>query len=130
MDPNVSASVSQKTSPEQDLAALHRLSTEVSSQASVLAAHQQQLVKLTSMTEELVRSMRSPSARGPAPAGATTSSESPIQKVSTHLGNPGNPRLSLPVINMMALLQNVKDSFLQCSIFINQQPNFYSTNKS
>ncbi|KAL0150647.1 hypothetical protein M9458_054064, partial [Cirrhinus mrigala] len=58
MDPTASDSSSQKTSPTQDPAAVFHLANEVSMQASVLATHQQQLQKLTSLTEELVRSMQ------------------------------------------------------------------------
>ena len=59
MDSNVSDSVLQKTSPPQDPAALDQVVTEVTRQASLLTVHHQQLDRLTTMTEELVRSMRS-----------------------------------------------------------------------
>ncbi len=48
----------QKTSPDFDPAAFYHFSTEVSAQASVLATHQQQLNRLTSVTEELVKTLQ------------------------------------------------------------------------
>ncbi|KAG1927373.1 retrotransposable element [Pimephales promelas] len=58
MDPHASASPLQKTSPTQDPAAMHHLASELSTQANILASHQQQLVKLTTLTEQLVKSVQ------------------------------------------------------------------------
>lgn len=106
MDPTASASSSQKTSPKQDPADFHRLASEVSSQANVLAAHQQQLVKLTALTEELVRSVRalsSPSmAENQAPSPAAPAPVPPA--VSSNLNQ---PKLSLP--EKLAHLLPVRD---------------------
>ncbi|KAI2656673.1 Retrotransposon-derived protein PEG10 [Labeo rohita] len=59
MDPHASDPSLQKTSPSEDPAAVYHLSTEVSAQAAMLATHQQQLQRLTSLTEELVRTLQS-----------------------------------------------------------------------
>ncbi len=58
MDPNAPDSALQKTSPDIDPAVFYRFTTEVSAQATVLATKKQQLNHLTSLTEELVRSLR------------------------------------------------------------------------
>ncbi|KAL0176817.1 hypothetical protein M9458_029147, partial [Cirrhinus mrigala] len=48
-----------KTSPNIVSAAVYRLTTEVSAQANILAAHQQQLARLTTLTEEMVKTLHS-----------------------------------------------------------------------
>ncbi len=58
MDPHSIDSSLQKTLPDLDPTAVYRLTTEVSAQANVLAAHQQQLARLTSLTEELVKTLQ------------------------------------------------------------------------
>ncbi len=80
MDPTASDSSLQKTSPPQDPAVLNQLFSEVSAQASMLAAHHQHLQKLTSLTEELVRTLQTlhvvsppPNPTPPAPAPANHS---------------------------------------------------------
>ncbi len=55
MDPHASDSSLQKTSPFTDPAAIYQLTSEVSAQATMLTSHQQQLQRLTSITEELVK---------------------------------------------------------------------------
>ncbi len=58
MDRNVTDPSLQKTSPEIDPAVFYHFTTEVSAQASALASHQQQLSRLTSLTEELVKTLQ------------------------------------------------------------------------
>jgi len=98
MDLTDSALSSQNTSPSQDPAEFHRLAKEVSSQASVLASHQRQLVKLTSLTEELVRSVQAltPQMAAANQAPVPTVPVPPLPVVST---TSNNPRLSLPEKN-------------------------------
>ncbi|KAL0190182.1 hypothetical protein M9458_012880 [Cirrhinus mrigala] len=65
MDPTHADSSSQKTSPSTDPATVYQLTTELSAQASMLATHQQQLNRLNTLTEELVKmlqALRTPSA--------------------------------------------------------------------
>ncbi|KAL0150499.1 hypothetical protein M9458_054316 [Cirrhinus mrigala] len=59
MDPDSVDPSLQKTSPNIDPAAVYRLTTEVSAQANILAAHQQQLAQLTTLTEEMVKTLHS-----------------------------------------------------------------------
>ncbi len=59
---------SQKTSPQSDPAALTQLTFELSAQANQLAIHQHQLTRLTTLTEELVRTLQGLSLSPPAPA--------------------------------------------------------------
>lgn len=105
---------------------MYRLTSEVSSQASMLAAHQQQLVKLTSLTEELVRSMQALTTQATAAAPSAASPGHPAQTVST---SSNNPRLSLPD-KYDGSPARCKGFLLQCSLFINQQSNLYSTGDS
>lgn len=92
MDLSESAAPLQKTSPDHDPAAVHRLSTELSSQASVLAVHQQQLTRLTSV-EELVKtlqSMRMTHAEARPPLTTLPAAVAPIQNATS------SPRLVFP----------------------------------
>ncbi len=57
MDPHSVDTSLQKISPQLDPAAAYRLSTEVSAQANVLVAHQQQLACHSSLSEELVTTL-------------------------------------------------------------------------
>lgn len=59
MDPLSTDPSLQKTSPHSDPAALVQISTELSAQASQLAMHHHQLNRLTSLTEELVKTLQS-----------------------------------------------------------------------
>ncbi len=93
MDPSACSDSLQKTSPEHDPAAIYQLTTELSAQAQQLTAHHHQLQKLTSLTEELVRTLQSlqlPSAASPA---------SPTPVVMAAARSPPasvNPRLAFP----------------------------------
>ncbi len=71
MDPHASDPSLQKTSPMADPAAVYQLTSEVSTQV-MLTSHQLQLQRLTSVTEELVRTLQAlqltaPSVATPAP---------------------------------------------------------------
>ncbi len=58
MDLNDTASSLQKTSPEIDPAVFFHFTTEVSAQAPILVTHQQQLTRLTLLTEEMITALR------------------------------------------------------------------------
>ncbi len=126
MDPHASDQSLQKTSPPSDPAAVNQLSSEVSAQANVLASHQLQLQRLTTLTEELVKALQSmqgttPPVTPPAPAPLPARSTSSIQAV--------NPRLSLPE-RFGGTPDKCKGFLLQCSLFLDQQPWLYPTDIS
>ncbi len=122
MDHNVTDPLLQKTSPEIDPAVFYHFTTEVSAQASALASHQQQLGWLTSLTEELVKTLQAlqlsppamnpPMLNPPPPASVTAS-----------------PRLAFPE-KFDGSPSRCKGFLLQCSMFVNQQPTLYSTDES
>jgi len=123
MDPSLSDESLQKTSPLQDPAAFTHLCSTMSAQASQLTAHQHQLNRLTSLTEELVKALQG--LQAPAPAASLP----PAAATITHaVGTPsqGNPRLSLPE-KFDGDPTKCKGFVLQCSLFINQQPTLYTT---
>ncbi len=122
MDHHVTDPSLQKTSPEIDPAVFYHFTTEVSAQALTLASHQQQLGRLTSLTEELVKTlqalqlspsaMNSPMHNPPPPAPVTAS-----------------PRLAFPR-KVDGSPSRCKGFLLQCSMFVNQQPTLYSTDEN
>lgn len=59
MDPNSVDFSLQRTLPPSDPVAFLQLTTEVSAQANVLGAHQQQLSQLTLLKEKLVKMLQS-----------------------------------------------------------------------
>ncbi len=125
MDPHVSDPLLQKTSPTQDPAAVSQLTTEVSAQASMLAAHHHQLQRLTSLTEELSKTLQAlcniaaPPSQTPPPA-ALSQSTSPSMT---------SPRLSFPE-KYDGTPNKCKGFLLQCTIFMDQQPHLYPTDDS
>ncbi|KAL0147880.1 hypothetical protein M9458_056801, partial [Cirrhinus mrigala] len=115
-----------KTSPTQDPAAVFHLAHEVSLQASMLATHQQQLQKLTSLTEELVHAMQALATSSAAQAQPTAAPAPPPPPTPTPAIN---TRLSLPD-KYDGTAGKCKGFLLQCSIYINQQPQYYTTDDS
>jgi len=93
MDPSATDSVLQKTLPDIDPAVFYRFATEVSAQATVLATQQQQLNHLTSLTEELVRSLRA--LHLPAPS-MNASPQNPPPPASATASATASPRLAFP----------------------------------
>ncbi len=122
MDPNAPDSSLQNTLPPQDPAMFHQLSSEVSAQASVLATHQQQLQRLTSLTEELVRTLQAPHVTAPSmnPTPATTPTFAPA---------PQSIRLSLPD-KYDGSPGKCTGFLMQSYICITQQPLTYPTDDS
>ncbi len=124
MDPNANDSSLQKTSPHFDPAAFYHFSTEVSAQASVLATHQQQLNRLTSVTEELVKTLQA--LHLPAP----NASAPPLNPPPTHATfTTSSPRLAFPE-KFDGSPAKCKGFLLQCSMFVNQQPMLYPTDET
>ncbi len=125
MDPLASDPLLQKTSPPQDPAAVSQLTTEVSAQASMLAAHHHQLQRLTSLTEELSKTLQAlcniaaPPSPTPPPAALSQSTSRSIT----------SPRLSFPE-KYDGTPNKCKGFLLQCTIFMDQQPHLYPTDDS
>ncbi|KAL0190943.1 hypothetical protein M9458_013641, partial [Cirrhinus mrigala] len=121
--PDSSMTASQKTSPPTDPATTSQIASEVSAQASVFTRHQQQLEHLSALTEQLVRAVQGlqaatppvspPASNPPAAAAAVTAS----------------PRLAFPE-KFDGTPSKCKGFLLQCTLFVNQQPNLYPTDES
>ncbi len=128
MDPHSVDSSLQKTLPELDPAAVYRLSTEVSAQANVLVAHQQQLACLSSLTEELVTTLQalwlSPSESAPPPPPVGTTPQAPPPSHYT-----ASPCLAYPE-KFDSTPAKCKFFLLKCSLFVSQQPVLYPTEES
>ncbi len=94
MDPHSSDSALQKTSPDIDPAVFFHFTTEVSAQATILVTHQQQLTRLTLLTEEMITAVRelrqqTPMAQTPA---SNISPPDPNSISSYHQSSAGIPR--------------------------------------
>ncbi len=126
MDLNGTAFLLQKTLPEIDPAAFYHFTTEVSAQASILATHQQQLNRLTLLTEEMIKALRD--LRQQTPATQTPPSSSPPQ-APTPSTSTISPRLAFPD-KFDGSPTKCKGFLLQCSMFVNQQPMLYPTDDS
>ncbi|KAL0152021.1 hypothetical protein M9458_052666 [Cirrhinus mrigala] len=126
MDPpshDSSITPSQKTSPSSDPATVSQIATEVSAQASLLTQHQQQLDRLTTLTEQLVQALQrlqvaTPPAMPPPPVQPPGA-----QSVIT------SPRLAFPE-KFDGTAAKCKGFLLQCTLFVNQQPHLYATDES
>ncbi len=124
MDPIATDSSLQKTSPDFDPAAFYHFTTEVSAQASVLATHQQQLNRLTSLTEELVKTLQALHLQ------ASNSSAPPPSPLPAHAtSTTASPRLAFPE-KFDGSPTRCKGFLLQCSMFVNQQSMLYPTEES
>ncbi|KAL0177176.1 hypothetical protein M9458_026070, partial [Cirrhinus mrigala] len=126
MDPNHADSSLQKTSPNTDPATVHQLSTELSAQASVLATHQQQLNRLTTLTEELVKMLQALCTSSAEPAISRSSSPT---HAAAHTATTISPRLAFPD-KFAGTPAKCKGFLLQCSMFVYQQPALYPTDQS
>ncbi len=97
MDPSASSELLQKTSPQHDPAAMYQLTTELSAQAQQLAAHHHQLQKLTSLTEDLVKTLQSlhlPAGAPPVPPAppVMAAAPTPTHECESTTGFPGKIR--------------------------------------
>ncbi|KAL0147695.1 hypothetical protein M9458_057004 [Cirrhinus mrigala] len=126
MDPpshDSSITPSQKTSPTSDPATVSQIATEVSAQASLLTQHQQQLDRLTTLTEQLVQALQRLQVATP-PASPPPPVQPPgAQPVIT------SPRLAFPE-KFDGTAAKCKGFLLQCTLFVNQQPHLYATDES
>ncbi|KAI2659133.1 Transposon Tf2-9 polyprotein [Labeo rohita] len=128
MDPTTqdsSLTASQKTSPPSDPATVSQFASDMSAQATMLTQHQQQLERLTALTEQLVRAVQGlqvaapPVATSPPPPAQTPA----VQPVAA------SPRLAFPE-KFDGTADKCKGFLLQCTLFVNQQPNLYTTDES
>ncbi|KAI2646625.1 Transposon Tf2-6 polyprotein [Labeo rohita] len=124
MDPQASDQSLQKTSPDTDPAAVFQLTTEVSAQATMLASHQQQLQHLTTLTEELVKTLQALRLADISPQPAVSP-----QPLSTPSHTTTSPRLAFPE-KFDGSAGKCKGFLMQCSLFVSQQPQLYPTDDS
>ncbi len=103
-----------------------QLSLELSAQANQLAIHQHQLARLTTLTDDLVRTLQGLSLSPPEPAAAPISV--PVD-IATNSPPSVSPRLALPH-KFNGEPTKCKGFLLQCSLFINQQPALYPKDSS
>lgn len=128
MDPLSHASSLQKTSPHSDPAVMSQMSAELTAQAHQIAANQHQLARLTHLTEELVKAIQGLQLVSPGAAASSTAAPAPpipapLPQSST------SPRLAFPE-KFDGNNTRCKGFLLQCSLFINQQPQLYPTDIS
>lgn len=121
MDPSVSVSSLQKTSPNTDPAAIQVLSHEVTTQAQVLSTHQQQLTHLTQLTDELVKSLQNLQA---AATAQPTANYPPSPLVVAQPPMTSGVRLAFPD-KFSGNPAKCKGFLLQCKLFIAQQPHLF-----
>ncbi len=120
---NVTDPSLQKTSPQHDPAAIGQLSSDVSSQAQQLAIHHQQLQRLTSLSEELVKTLQHlqmSASTPPAPQASVNMAVLPAQSTSV------SPRLAFPE-KYDGNPTHCRGFLLQCTLFVNQQSALYAT---
>ncbi len=126
MDLNATDSSLQKTSPDIDPAVFYHFTTGLCSQASVLATQQQQLNRLVSLTEELVKAVQA--LRLPAPE-VNVPPQNPPPPAPVAASTTTSPCLAFPE-QFDGSPTKCKGFLLQCSMFVNQQPMLYSTDDS
>ncbi|KAI2658160.1 Transposon Tf2-6 polyprotein [Labeo rohita] len=118
-DPSVASS--QKTLPNTDPATVSQIATAMSAQASMLS--QQQLDRLTTLTEQLVQAiqgMRAAPPPVPVPPPAPLPAVQPVT---------ASPKLAFPE-KFDGTAAKCKGFLLQCTLFVNQQPNLYASEES
>ncbi|KAI2665770.1 Transposon Tf2-9 polyprotein [Labeo rohita] len=126
MDPtshDSSITASQKTSPPTDPATVSQIASEMSAQASMLTQHQQQLDRLTALTEQLVQAIQGMRVATPPIASPPPAQLPAAQSVTA------SPRLAFPE-KFDGTAAKCKGFLLQCTLFVNQQPNLYATDES
>ncbi len=123
IDPSASSESLQKTSPKHDPAAIYQLTTELSAQAQQLAAHHHQLQKLTSLTEDLVKTLQSLHLHAAAPSASPTPA---VMAAAPTPPTSVNPRLAFPE-RFDGSPSQCRGFLLQCTLFVNQQPALYPT---
>ncbi|KAI2647134.1 Transposon Tf2-6 polyprotein [Labeo rohita] len=126
MDPtprDSSVASSQKTSPPTDPATVSQIASEMSAQATMLTQHQQQLDRLTALTEQLVQAIQGMRAAPPPVASPPPAPLPAAQPVTA------SPKLAFPE-KFDGTAAKCKGFLLQCTLFVNQQPNLYASDES
>ncbi|KAI2655269.1 Transposon Tf2-6 polyprotein [Labeo rohita] len=126
MDPtphDSSITSSQKTSPSSDPATVDQIATQMSAQATLLTQHQQQLDRLTALTEQLVQAIQGMRTASPPVAPPPPAPLPGAQAITA------SPRLAFPE-KFDGTAAKCKGFLLQCTLFVNQQPNLYATDES
>ncbi|KAI2663508.1 Transposon Tf2-9 polyprotein [Labeo rohita] len=123
--PDQSLTRLQETSPLMDPATVSQITSKFSAQASTLSDHQQQLHRLTSLTEQLVQALQglrvtTPTAAPPAAPPAATASPPGAHAITA------SPQLAIPE-KFDGTPTRCKGFLLQCTLFVNQQPHLYPT---
>ncbi|KAI2661634.1 Transposon Tf2-6 polyprotein [Labeo rohita] len=121
--PDSSVTASQKTSPPTDPATVSRIASEMSAQATMLTQHQQQLDRLSALTEQLVQAIQGMRVAAPSVASPPPAQLPAAQPVTA------SPRLAFPE-KFDGTAAKCKGFLLQCTLFVNQQPNLYATDES
>ncbi|KAL0185666.1 hypothetical protein M9458_017336, partial [Cirrhinus mrigala] len=119
MDP---ATASAPDQPSVESATVRQLTTELTAQASRLFMHEQQLDRLTDLTAQLVRALQGLQLVAPTATPPVTSPPPGAQSA------PSSPRLAFPE-KFDGTPAKCKGFLLQCSLFVNQQPHMYPTDK-
>ncbi|KAI2663045.1 Transposon Tf2-6 polyprotein [Labeo rohita] len=128
MDPpshDSSLTSSQKTSPSTDPATASQFASAMSAQATMLTQHQQQLDRLTALTEQLVRAVQGLQVAAP-PVASPPPPPAPLPVIQPVTAS---PRLAFPD-KFDGTPAKCKGFLLQCTLFVNQQPNLYATDES
>ncbi|KAI2650029.1 Transposon Tf2-6 polyprotein [Labeo rohita] len=126
MDPlshDSSTAASQKTSPQTDPATVTRIASEMSAQATMLTHHQQQLDRLTALTDQLVQAIQGMRTSPPPAASPPPAQPAAAQPVTA------SPKLAFPE-KFDGTAAKCKGFLLQCTLFVNQQPNLYASDES
>ncbi|KAL0188510.1 hypothetical protein M9458_015609, partial [Cirrhinus mrigala] len=133
--PTPSVNPLQKTSPPSDPAIVHpaspdaapapsvlQIASELSAQASTLAMHREQLDRLTDLTGQLVSALQGLQLTPPPATPPATAPPSGVPQAAA------SPRLAFPE-KFDGTAAKCKGFLLQCSLFVNQQPHLYPTDK-
>ncbi|KAL0162325.1 hypothetical protein M9458_041721, partial [Cirrhinus mrigala] len=133
--PTPSVNPLQKTPPVSDPAIVHpaspdaapapsvlQIASELSTQASTLAMHRQQLDRLTDLTGQLVSALQGLQLTPPPAAPPATAPPSGVPQAAA------SPRLAFPE-KFDGTAAKCKGFLLQCSLFVNQQPHLYPTDE-
>ncbi|KAI2644730.1 Transposon Tf2-6 polyprotein [Labeo rohita] len=95
----------------------------MSAQATMLTQHQQQLDRLTALTEQLVQAIQGMRAAPPPVASPPPAPLPAAQPVTA------SPKLAFPE-KFDGTAAKCKGFLLQCTLFVNQQPNLYASDES
>ncbi|KAL0161008.1 hypothetical protein M9458_044733, partial [Cirrhinus mrigala] len=119
-DPAIVNPTSSDTAPQASPPSVLQIASELSAQASMLAAHGQQLDRLTDLTGQLVRALQGLQLTPPPAAPPALPPVPAAQPVTA------SPRLAFPE-KFDGTASKCRGFLLQCTLFVNQQPHLYPT---